>query len=65
MVSALRLRRQPWPHLTSCEPSRTSRHVCCVQLRPDFLYVEGVIKKGGTGAPMCFSSDQRAAMRVC
>lgn len=36
-----------------------------LQLRQDFLYVEGVVKKNGTGPSMCFSSDQNAAMRVC
>lgn len=36
-----------------------------LQIRSDFLYVEGTIKKGGTGPSMCFSSDQKLAMRIC
>jgi len=36
-----------------------------LQNRSDMFYVEGSIKVGGTGPPICFSSNQALGFEMC
>ena len=48
-----------------CHPTDDKSPVPCAQLPQDGLYVEGSIVVGGTGTPICFSSDQAITIPMC
>lgn len=48
-------------HRADCQ----SGALLIMQLKRDGLYVEGTIKVGGTGPPICFSSNQALALMTC